>query len=811
MTSETGFVDGAAALSSGVQGKKAVKQTTTSANGITASYTPPQPIEGVPKPDEVRKVFSEKCASSNQPVSPDTRKWSERHPKQQVADTFVYGNIRQTYWSKDKAEKNTVVSSLGFAPLAIEKKGKISEAAPKYNVPTQLHGAVPETSIIVDSNASKTGISKKTDLASPSKKQMTEYPIPSVAKVSQANVHNNESLSLSRTTVSTAPASPIVHAPADGKGFASKSAPSSPTVALNVNSVEYKKATAPIATVVNMGTQVSEAKISNSTGTLTHVAAVSPSRAPLISTGAGPDPRKVVGNGVVVHKDLHMSSPVSGKASSSLTPSQKSTSAFVRTVHGYDYDPQTHVGRSSKASTPFAWTAWKSAQNADAKAILTMPFNQLVMAPALPVSSFLFPVKERAAVSHLFSYASDRLSADSALKDGSTGVGLDSERQMPAAIDKAAAGKKALADQEASPEYNDNAFRGFKSGVEGNLPTRDDLVRSEVISQAYAERQQLSLSEKSFTDTFRWDSNQSPVSRMTTELAGIMMYNPAALFEVEGMRRNASKSIPRLTIDRVEQVKESPQAARLKVSDNQKDILGMSLAINFWITPDLHQLLPQQRRGWPHWMIVPLEKWELQKRNQKLPAQRDPALPALETHLQRLLELMPNNPPTSQRCEAFLEEVKKQVMLVNCFDRIFLGEDFMIWRAAVAHVYHRWTSALEKLLEKQVSNLPIDKLADAYYEWSPAIHGMYDALYSLLKLGITKHREEPLGMEKVTSTYRQIRNVVEQSRRVNKAQQTLNAMQKAEVTKHYGYKVQAAVTGQSFSSLLQGRSAAPAA
>jgi hypothetical protein len=268
--------------------------------------------------------------------------------------------------------------------------------------------------------------------------------------------------------------------------------------------------------------------------------------------------------------------------------------------------------------------------------------------------------------------------------------------------------------------------------------------------------------------------------------------------------------LARLTADRVEQVRESAKPARLKVSDNQKDVLGMNLAISLWVNPDTHQLLPQLRKGWPHWMILPYDPKELQKRNQKLPTQRDPALPALETHLQRLLELMPNNPPTSQHCEAFLEEVRKQVKLVNSYDQIFLGANFMIWRDAVAHVYRRWTSALEKLLEKQVANLPVDKLTDAYYEWSPAIYGMYDALYSLFKLGITKHREEPLGMEKVISTYRKITNIVEQTRRVNKAQKMLDAKQKAEVTKLHGFKVHAAVTGQNLSSLIS-RKAAPAA
>lgn len=243
----------------------------------------------------------------------------------------------------------------------------------------------------------------------------------------------------------------------------------------------------------------------------------------------------------------------------------------------------------------------------------------------------------------------------------------------------------------------------------------------------------------------------------TAALASAAMYNAAA-------------TLVATIAGRMALMRENPFAVGYKFTPSSlPNVLDTNMAINLFVFHAFEEH-PSTRRLIPSWMVLPTDTKSFNERRHKSPSEKDPALPSLEYYLQRLLESTPDSPVSLQQCLKFVREVERQIEMVEKYRDIFLGTGFFIWRDTVARLYVKWIAAIEKMLDKQLSNLPMSKLVDAFYNWTPVIYDMANTLYALYKLNVTKHGDTPLSMEKIGVTFHQIRRVVEQSRLVDMTQ-----------------------------------------
>lgn len=203
---------------------------------------------------------------------------------------------------------------------------------------------------------------------------------------------------------------------------------------------------------------------------------------------------------------------------------------------------------------------------------------------------------------------------------------------------------------------------------------------------------------------------------------------------------------------------------------NQQDALsaatvaGLLLGVSFH--HDLH-FLPRANL-----LYVPaVVGFGYETRYKKSDAERggDPVV-SLDFAINRLKLSKPDNPPTVEKCQQFLHDLRQQIELAEGYRQPFVGSGFIIWSDLAAEVFKEWIDSVQNHLENRRKNLTMDKLANVFLSWSPAVYDMGKELYKLYKMGINKSGREPLAMEGLALTLHEIRREVDRLWRVENAQ-----------------------------------------
>lgn len=627
------FVEGISSFGGNVAGKGTCRTSATSQ--ISASYTPGEAL----KPNQARKIWEERVAKDGSIIQPNPDFGKQKAEK--VVDKYIRGAnsgngaaaSNQAVWTKDRSA-DKFQPKLGFAIINKAIEGVFSTVpgpekfslnqAPKFEI---AHVVEIEKFAPVQSGK----IVNPPEVCTKSVSGMSTTVAP-ISKPEKAEMGSGVFVRAEiQTTVAPIVANiDFIPSPEQIKRTVA------PHVSMSfmVNRDESTtKVTNGVSTTVASVNRAEKTEMGQ--GTSKMMSARAAQYAALVTPGSKPDPRAVAPNGVTVNKDVHIGG---GKISSTQNGIQKLSALFHSTKADHDI---AHTPRPvSKPQAQLPWTQWKATHSVDFKTLWQTPFNQLTMAAGAssPMGSYLAPFRN--ATENAFARLQMNAAVVEDLHEATTGVGLSKPSQIVKADKKAQAMDKASEEGVESVNHSEENEETAFASMEFEQPKMEDKGQSLSLFQAM----QLQFSEKTFTTSAKQTSSDVAVAAASlSNFQTQQLINFLAGFGMQNAQRVSYNPLQRLSVDRVQQVRDIPMDARVRFSVAQtNDVIGKNLTNNLWLSPDVQHAAAQARRGWPHWMIVPLETWDQHRRPKNFGGAKDPAQPSIETQVQRLLELMPD-------------------------------------------------------------------------------------------------------------------------------------------------------------------------